>query len=66
MKRAHQVKTAGHWDQDSAVDAIVLDAHERHRRRVVLSGERGTKFLLDLPQAIFRSARPTASASLGR
>jgi urease accessory protein len=52
MKRAHQVKTAGHWDQDSAVDAIVLDAHERHRRRVVLTGERGTRFLLDLPQAI--------------
>ena len=51
MKRAREVKTAGHWDNASAVDTITLDADERHRRRVVLTGERGTKFLLDLPQA---------------
>ncbi len=51
MKRAREVKTAGHWDYASAVDSITLDADERHRRRVVLTGERGTKFLLDLPQA---------------
>ncbi len=51
MKRAREVKTAGHWDNESAVDTITLDADERHRRRVVLTGERGTKFLLDLPQA---------------
>jgi len=51
MKRAREVKTAGHWDSASAVDSITLDADERHRRRVVLTGERGTKFLLDLPQA---------------
>jgi urease accessory protein len=30
----------------------VLDAGERHRRRIVLTGERGTIFLLDLPQAV--------------
>jgi urease accessory protein len=51
MKRARQVRAAGHWDDGSAVDSITLDAHERHRRRVVLSAERGTRFLLDLPQA---------------
>ncbi len=51
MKRARAVKTAGRWDNASAVDSITLDADERHRRRVVLTGERGTKFLLDLPQA---------------
>jgi urease accessory protein len=51
MKRAREVKTAGHWDGASAVDQITLDAHDRHRRRVVLTGERGTTFLLDLPQA---------------
>ena len=51
MKRAHEVKTAGHWDGAKAVDQITLDAHDRHRRRVVLTGERGTTFLLDLPQA---------------
>jgi urease accessory protein len=52
MKRAREVKTAGQWDGASAVDSITLDAHERHRRRVVLTGEGGTKFLLDLPQAV--------------
>jgi urease accessory protein len=51
MQSARAIKAAGHWDEASAVDAVALDAHERHRRRVVLSGERGTKFLLDLPQA---------------
>jgi urease accessory protein len=51
MKRAREVRAAGHWDDGSAIDSITLDAHERHRRRIVLSGERGTKFLLDLPQA---------------
>jgi urease accessory protein len=52
MKRAHAVKMAGHWDSGSAVDHVLLDAHERQRRRVVLTGERGTTFLLDLPQVI--------------
>ncbi|MGA8653838.1 MAG: urease accessory protein UreE [Xanthobacteraceae bacterium] len=51
MKRAREVKTAGDWDNASAVDRVSLDAYERHRRRVVLTGEGGTKFLLDLPQA---------------
>ncbi|MDR3420835.1 MAG: urease accessory protein UreE [Xanthobacteraceae bacterium] len=51
MKRAREVRAAGHWDDGSAIDSITLDAHERHRRRVVLSAERGTRFLLDLPQA---------------
>jgi urease accessory protein len=51
MKRVHEVKTAGHWNDADAVDSITLDAHDRHRRRVVLTAERGTRFLLDLPQA---------------
>jgi urease accessory protein len=32
------------------IDRVVLDADERHRRRIVLTAEGGTKFLLDLPQ----------------
>ena len=51
MKTAREVKAAGHWDDATAVDFVTLDAHERHRRRVVLTGERGTTFLLDLPHA---------------
>jgi urease accessory protein len=51
MKRAHDIKAAGHWDTAKAIDTVALDAHDRHRRRVALTGERGTTFLLDLPQA---------------
>jgi urease accessory protein len=51
MKRACEIKTAGDWDAADAVDCVALDAHERHRRRIVLTGERGTTFLLDLPHA---------------
>jgi len=51
MKHAREVKAAGHWDEASAVDRVILDAHERHRRRIVLTGERGTTFMLNLPQA---------------
>ena len=52
MKRARAVKTAGHWDSAAAVDQVSLDADERRRRRGVLTGERGTTFLLDLPHAM--------------
>jgi urease accessory protein len=51
MKRACEVRPAGVWDVASAVDLVTLDAHERHRRRIVLTGEGGTTFMLDLPQA---------------
>ena len=51
MRRACEVRPAGEWNEASAVDSIALDAHERHRRRIVLTAERGTEFLLDLPQA---------------
>ena len=51
MQRAREVRTAGHWDDARAIDQIALDAHDRHRRRVVLTAERGTTFLLDLPAA---------------
>lgn len=52
MRRACEVKPAGAWNETSAIDCIALDAYERHRRRVVLTGEKGTTFLLDLPQAV--------------
>src|SRR5438067_232531 len=49
MRRASEIKAAGTWNAASAVDRVVLDAAERHRRRIALTGERGTAFLLDLP-----------------
>jgi urease accessory protein len=51
MKRARAIKAAGEWNDANAIDCVTLDADERHRRRIVLTGERGTTFLLDLPQA---------------
>jgi urease accessory protein len=51
MRRACEIRPAGAWNEASAIDCIALDAHERHRRRIVLTAERGTRFLLDLPRA---------------
>ena len=51
MRRACEIRTAGSWNVATAIDHVVLDAHERHRRRIALTGEGGTAFLLDLPQA---------------
>jgi urease accessory protein len=51
MRRALEIRAAGTWNGTSAIDRVVLDAAERHRRRVALTGERGTAFLLDLPHA---------------
>jgi urease accessory protein len=33
-----------------AVDFVVLDAQDRHRRRIVFVGEHGATYLLDLPR----------------
>ncbi|HWF96729.1 MAG TPA: urease accessory protein UreE [Xanthobacteraceae bacterium] len=51
MRRAYAVRQAGQWDNAAAIDRVVLDASERHRRRLVLTAERGTTLLLDLPHA---------------
>jgi urease accessory protein len=51
MRRAYSVRQAGAWDNAAAIDRVVLDASERHRRRLVLTAERGTTLLLDLPHA---------------
>jgi urease accessory protein len=50
MKRASQVVRAGAWRTADAIDRVILDADERHRRRMVLAGEGGIKFLLDLAE----------------
>jgi urease accessory protein len=52
MRRATKIQPAGSFDASRAVDRVVLDADERHRRRIVLTGENGTKFLLDLDHAV--------------
>jgi urease accessory protein len=52
MRRATKIRAAGSFDASGAVDRVVLDADERHRRRIVLTGEQGTEFLLDLDRAV--------------
>jgi urease accessory protein len=51
MKRSSEVRSSSGWAQAAAVDRVVLDSDQRQRRRGVLTGENGTIFLLDLPQA---------------
>jgi urease accessory protein len=41
---------ANGWSTATAVDSIVLDAQDRHRRRIVFVGEHGSNYLLDLPK----------------
>ena len=48
MKRVADIKPANEWDAAIAVDFVLLDAQDRHRRRVVFVGERGATYLLDL------------------
>lgn len=50
MLRAIEVKPAGRWS-GPPVDAVTLDYDDRHRRRIVMTGTGGTRFLLDLERA---------------
>jgi urease accessory protein len=51
LPRASSVRHGSSLDRSLVIDRVVLDAGERHCRRVVLTGERGTRFLLDLERA---------------
>lgn len=47
MRRVTGIRRAVDWAQGTAIDRVVLDADDRQRRRVVLTGENGTSALLD-------------------
>ncbi|WP_398480126.1 urease accessory protein UreE [Tardiphaga sp.] len=51
MIRATTVRGQYHWI-DAAVDTVVLDFDDRHRRRMAMTGTRGLEFLLDLETAV--------------
>jgi urease accessory protein len=51
VKRALDIRRCGDWGAAGAIDRVTLAADDRHRRRLVMTGEAGTRFLLDLPQA---------------
>lgn len=48
MRRGIKIKPAGQWSAISAIDCVTLDADDRRRRRIMLIGQSGTTFLLDL------------------
>jgi urease accessory protein len=52
VRRGIAIKSAGLWSVGEAIDRVVLDADDRQRRRIVLTGEKGTTFLLDLERPI--------------
>jgi len=52
VRRGIAIKSAGLWNAGEAIDRVVLDADDRQRRRIVLSGENGTTFLLDLERPV--------------
>jgi urease accessory protein len=47
VQRVTGIQRRGDWSAASARDRVVLDAGDRNRRRIVMTGERGTLFLLD-------------------
>jgi urease accessory protein len=47
MLRVTSIKHTHEWNVTSAADRVVLDAGDRNRRRIVLTGEQGTRFMLD-------------------
>jgi urease accessory protein len=51
VKRASDVRKTSEWNSADAIDVVTLASDDRHRRRLVMTGEAGTRFLLDLPHA---------------
>ena len=52
MQRVTNIRRTGEWNSGAAIDRVVLDSGDRHRRRAVLTGERGTTLLMDWPQPV--------------
>ncbi len=52
LMRCQSVLPAGTWDPTNAVDCVLIDYDDRHRRRILLHTEAGTELLLDLAQTV--------------
>ena len=52
MRRVTTILTSGSWHPSGATDRVTLDAGDRHRRRIVLTGEKGTAFMLDFDRPV--------------
>ena len=51
-QRCETVLPANTWDRALEVDHVLIDFDRRHRRRILLTTEKGAEILLDLPQAV--------------
>jgi urease accessory protein len=51
MHRVSSISLAGQWSTPP-LDRVVLDADDRNRRRIVLTGEKGTQVLLDFDKPV--------------
>jgi urease accessory protein len=49
--KAHEVIPAGRWPAPERKAVVTLAQHDRHRRRIRLTADDGTSFLLDLSEA---------------
>lgn len=52
MHRVKNIKPAGSWVSTGAIDRVTLDADDRTRRRIVLTGEKGTQLLIDFENPV--------------
>lgn len=52
MHRISSISLAGTWDATSAIDRVTLDADDRQRRRIALTGDNGTRLLLDFDKPV--------------
>jgi urease accessory protein len=52
MLRIIAISAAGTWKADTAIDRVTLDADDRTRRRIVLTGENGTRLLVDFEKPV--------------
>lgn len=51
MLKAIEVVSSGHWPAAERKATVTLAHHDRHRRRIRLTADDGTAFLLDLSEA---------------
>src|SRR5690606_21271308 len=52
MHRVTSIIPAGAWNAATAIDRVTLDADDRTRRRIVLTGEKGTRVLIDFDKPV--------------
>jgi urease accessory protein len=52
MHRVTSISAAGSWNAAMAIDRVTLDADDRTRRRIVLTGEKGTQVLVDFDKPV--------------